>query len=185
MLFFHNLLLLTTTAVAVNVIIFIVDSNHNCPNDETVLICSDIGRGICCTSTEFTGFPSLQVAGISTQPQDGNLAIAFSESGDNRCGVTCDSAFAENNACLTCGNDGISGGGWDIIPVKEQSMESLSSCTGSVKPDELRYQGRSYRIYHDVPENITAELIDLVNKKTNVADFPAHLAQYEKLNYGH
>lgn len=180
MLFFYNLLLLAATALAVNVIIFIVDDDHDCPDDETVLICSDIGIGICCTSSDFTGFPSVQVAGLSTDPTDGNLAIAFSAVGNNRCGSVCDSDFAQNNACLSCGENGISGGGWNIIPVKEQSTESLSSCTGSVKPDELKYQGRSYKIYHDVPENITAELIDLVNNKTDVSDFPAYLAQYEK-----
>ncbi|PON29107.1 hypothetical protein TGAM01_v202215 [Trichoderma gamsii] len=183
MLFLNNLLLFTTAALAVNVIIFIVDDDHNCPANETVLVCNDIDLGICCTSTDFTDFPTLQVAGLSTVPNAGNVAIAFSQSGDNRCGVSCDTAFAENNACLSCvvnDADTISGGGWNILPRGDESTESLSVCTGSVEPDELKYQGRSYNIYHDVPASISAQLVDLVRKNVDVADFPAHLSQYEK-----
>ncbi|UKZ60989.1 uncharacterized protein TrAtP1_002262 [Trichoderma atroviride] len=183
MLFLNNLLLFTTAALAVNVIIFIVDDDHDCPDDETVLVCNDIDLGICCTNTAFTDFPTLQVAGLNTDPTAGEVAIAFSQSGNNRCGVSCDSAFAENNACLSCvvnDVDTISGGGWNVLPAADESTESLSACKSSVDPDELKYQGRSYNIYHDVPASVSAQLIDLVKKNVDVADFPAHLSQYEK-----
>lgn len=160
-------------------IIFIFDEDHDCPANETSLICNDIEIGVCCFGSESTDFPTLQVSGLDTDPTSANVAIAFSLSGDNRCGVACDSAFAENNACLDC--DGfISGGGWNILPSEGESTESLSSCTSSIEPDELKYQGRSYNIYHDVPASISAELIDLVKKNIDVSDFPEHLSQYEK-----
>lgn len=159
------------------------DDDHECPANETVLICNDIGLGICCTSTDFTDFPTLQVTGLDDDPTFGEVAIAFSQSGSNRCGVSCDSAFAENKACLSCvvnGADNISGGGWNVIPRADESTEPLSACTGSVEPDELNYQGRSYNIYHDVPASVSAQLVDLVRKNVDVADFPTHLSQYEK-----
>ncbi|KAL7892759.1 hypothetical protein HDV64DRAFT_273100 [Trichoderma sp. TUCIM 5745] len=165
-LFLNNLLLFTTAALAVNVIIFIVDEDHDCPSGESTLVRNDIDLGVCCTSTQATDFPTLQVAGLDTDPTAREVAIAFSASGSNRCGVSCDSSFAENNACLSCvvnGADTISGGGWNVLPSADESTESLSACKSSVEPDELN-----------------AQLIDLVKKKVDVADFPAHLSQYEK-----
>lgn len=181
-MFLNNLLLFTTTTLAVNVILFIVDEDHNCPSGETVLVCNDIGLGICCTSS-ITDLPTAQVAGLDTDPTAREVAIAFQESTSSKCGVSCDSAFAENNACLSCvvnGIDTIGGAGWNVLPSADESTESLSACKSSVQPDELKYQGRSYNIYHDVPANISAQLIDLVKSKVDVADFPAHLSQYEK-----
>ncbi|KAK1252283.1 hypothetical protein MKX08_003470 [Trichoderma sp. CBMAI-0020] len=183
MLFFNILSLFTATAVAINVILYIVDEDHLCPTSGVVLVCNNIQIGFCCTTSEFTDFPTTVVEGISTDPTDEQVAVAFAQVGNTRCGRVCESELSQNNVCMTCivnGEDVISGGGWNVLPRADESTEALSDCKGSVQPDELKYQGRSYNVFHDVPESISAQLIDLVKRNVDVADFPAHLSQYEK-----
>lgn len=179
MLLFKSLLFFISTALAVDVLLFIVDSELDCSDDDDALICTDIGIGVCCMSSAVTDFPSAQVQGLSPQPNDGNIGIAFETSSNNACGTACDSAFSVANPCLVC-DDNISGAGWNLIPVrKERSTESLSACTSSVLADKLRYKGRLYNIYHDVPEDISAELINMAKNNTKLADIPERFSGYE------
>jgi hypothetical protein len=78
-------------------------------------------------------------------------------------------------------DDNITGGGWNLIPAREEpSTKSLSACTSSVLADELRYKGRSYNIFHAVPEDISIELINMAKNNTELADILESFSKYEK-----